>query len=660
MNTIAEWKRNNPSSSATTSQTSSVPQPLYGSILSALDTLSFRLRNVEKVRKTGDFHLPQQYASSHTLLIIAEGEGILTREQERLRVQGQSVHWFVPGSTLGLRSSGRKGMSVYLLRFDCYVEHGQELKLLGLSAYTAMSAGEHSYEKHDHGGYPIAGSWLLPICQSIHEQWMSGEHGSRTRAVSLFLQLLCDLREQEHVPEGDASVQLQRTRAYIEQHYREPLTLEQLAEMAGLSRNYYVSLFKKHYGESVVHYMTRLRMEQARRLMANPELRLRDIAHEVGYHDEFYFSRKFKQETGITPSAYIRNRTRKIASYDPIITGYLLALDVIPYAAPLHPKWTAHDEKRHAADIPVHLKVQRATMQWESNLAILRRCHPELIIAPEHISPEEKQHLQQIAEVHYIDCASPMWKQQLRELGHKLGQDAEAESWLAQYDQQCGQVLEKMRAGKAAAKTRLDQAEVVGEQQQGMKENQAVIREKQQGVQNNQEGIKGKQLVSGNANAIQSNIAPAYEQGETVVFVRYWKGNFYSCYSCEAAHMLRNDLHVHLARLLPQHMADHEINRRDEAEDKRNERDDWEDENTPIPSSMLATVDPDRLLLLICQESQTLQQWKELETQPEWLNLRAVQRDQVHVLHSDPWRDRSPEAYKRMVDDAGNIFCGSR
>lgn len=660
MNTIADWKRNSHFSSAQTSQMRSVPKPPSGSILSALDMMSFRLRNVEKLRKTGDFHLPQQYASSHTLLIIAEGEGILTREQERLRVQGQSVHWFVPGSTLGLRSSGRKGMSVYLLRFDCYVEQGQELELLGVSAYTAMSAVEQPYTKQDHSGYPVAGSWLLPMCQSIHEQWLSGEHGSRTRAVSLFLQLLCDLREQEQVPEGDAGVQLQRTRAYIEQHYRESLTLEQLAEMAGLSRNYYVSLFKKHYGESVVHYMTRLRMEQARRLMANPELRLRDIAHEVGYNDEFYFSRKFKQETGITPSAYIRNRTRKIASYDPIITGYLLALDIIPYAAPLHPKWTAHDEKRHAADIPVHLKVQRATVQWESNLAILRRCHPELIIAPEHISPEEKQHLQQIAEVHYIDCASPMWKQQLRELGHKLGQEEEAERWLAQYNQQCRQVLEKIEGGNAAAKGRTDQAEVVEEHQavmeekhQAMQEHQAVILEKQQVMEE-------KRMVSGNTNAIQGNIAPAHEQGETVAFVRYWKGNFYSCYSSEAAHMLRHDLHVQLARLLPQTMLDDAMNRRDMVADKMNEKNDWEDEDVPITPCMLAKVNPDRLLLLICQESQTLQQWKELETQPEWLNLRAVQRDQVHVLRSDPWRDRSPEAYKRMVDDAGNIFCESR
>ncbi|WP_411349104.1 AraC family transcriptional regulator [Paenibacillus sp. WLX2291] len=598
MNTIADRKIKSHSSSASALQSQSTQQLLYGSILSALDHMSFRLRNVEKVRKTGDFHLPQQYASSHTLLVIAEGEGILTREQERLRVQGQSVHWFVPGSTLGLRSSGRKGMSVYLLRFDCYVEREQELELLGLSAYTAMPAFEPEYENYDHSGYPVSGSWLLPMCQSIHEQWLSGEHGSRTRAVSLFLQLLCDLREQENVPEGDAGVQLQRTRAYIEQHYREPLTLEQLAEMAGLSRNYYVSLFKKHYGESVVHYMTRLRMEQARRLMANPELRLRDIAHEVGYNDEFYFSRKFKQETGITPSAYIRNRTRKIASYDPIITGYLLALDVIPYAAPLHPKWTAHDEKRLAADIPVHLKVQRATVQWQSNIAILRRCNPELIIAPEHISEEEKQHLQQIAEVYYIHCGSPQWKQQLQQLAQKLGQDAEAASWLEQYDQQCRQVLQKIKGGKQTANNHVDD---LHEQ----------------------------------------------SKNENVVFVRYWKGNFYSCYSSEAAHMLRHDLHVNLVRLLPPNALNAPTNGNEELED----------EDTPITPAMLAHVDPDRLLLLICQESQTLQQWKELETQPDWLNLRAVQLDAVHVLNSDPWRDRSPEAYKRMVDDAGNVFC---
>ncbi len=575
-------------------------------ILRELDEHVFRMRDMEKIRGKGDFRLPQQYASTHTLLIIAEGSGVLTREHERVRVQSQSVHWFAPGSTLGLRSSGRKGMSMYLLRFDCYREMEAEQGLIHneSSAHTnevdarqqwqdhirinnaIQQHRQHEQEKDDiqdgkeesirTWDCPIAGTWLLPICEELYAHWHAGVAGSRTRANGLFLQLLCDLHQQEQVQEGDASIKLQRTRVYIEQHYREPLTLEQLAEMAGLSRNYYVSLFKKQYGESVVHYITRLRMEHARRLMANPELRLRDIAHRVGYNDEFYFSRKFKQETGITPSAYIRNHTRKLASYDPIATGYLLALGVMPYAAPLHPKWTAHDEKRYAANIPVHLSVQRATMHWQSNLAILRRCAPEWIIAPDHISDHEKDMLQQIAEIYYIDSSARAWKQQLLQLATTLGSQAEqaATIWLHEYHQQLQPIRQRL--------------------EQSWK-----------------------------------------KQQERIAFVRYWKGSFYSCYLSEAAYMLRDDLGLSLLPLTS-----------DEAED----------EDKPISTEHLAKQNIDRLLLLVCQESETLQHWRELQSDPAWLSLRAVQQNTIHHLPSDPWRDRSPEAYKRMASDLDKLL----
>lgn len=566
-------------------------------ILKELDNHVFRIRDVEKIRSKGDFRLPQQYTSTHTLLIIAEGSGSLTREQGRVRVQSQSVHWFAPGNTLGLRSSGRKGMSVYLLRFDCYreleagqlpskEETGLPVKKASLEEYennsdTSQKSNHrpvHSErERSDHREQlqtwdcPISGTWLLPICEELYTYWHGGSVGSRTRATGLFLQLLCDLHEQEQVEAGDASMKLQRTRVYIGQHYREPLTLEQLAEMAGLSRNYYVSLFKKQYGESVVHYITRLRMEHARRLMANPELRLRDIAHRVGYNDEFYFSRKFKQETGITPSAYIRNHTRKLASYDPIATGYLLALGVMPYAAPLHPKWTAHDEKRYAANIPVHLSVQRATMNWQSNIDILRHCAPECIIAPDHISDQEKELLQQITSVHYIDSRTRTWKQQLLQLATVLGSQAEqaAQSWLNAYHQQLQPIRQRI------------------EQSWG-------------------------------------------KQEQRIAFVRYWKGNFYSCWSSEAAYMLRDDLGMQLIQL---------------------NSDGIEDEDTPISIQHLAQLGIDRLLLLVCQESETLQHWRELQSHSTWLSLRAVQQNTIHWLPSDPWRDRSPEAYKRMAID---------
>jgi len=539
------------------------------SVLAKLDELSFRLRDVEKIRRSSAFHLPQQYTTTYIMIVIMEGEGVLTDEQGKRKVQAKSVHWLAPGTTLGLRSSGRKGISLLLIRFDSYMEQQDELQRLDQSA---QSEKDDSYFACN-----VSSSWLLPLCESLYEQWTAGKSGSRARAGSLFVQMLCDLQEQESAAEGDIHIQLQRTYAYIGRHYREPLTLDQLADMAGISRNYYVSLFKKYYGESVIHYITRLRMEEARRLMTNPELRLRDIAHQIGYNDEFYFSRKFKQETGVTPSAYIRNHQRKIASYDPVVTGYLLAMGIIPYAAPLHPKWTGHDKRQYAADIPVHLKVQRANTQWRENISILTSCQPELIIAPNHISLQEKQLLENIAPVHYMDAWSTEWQDQLLQLARQLGEEQQAQRWLDRYHEQNGQIRRQLA----------------------------------------EQGLPGQ-----------------------VLFVRYWKGHFYSCRLTEAGRMLREDLQLNLLSLTG--------------------NDDEEHEDLPFTLEQITRADADRILLLICQESETLLHWKELIQQPSWQSMQAVRQEHVHILSSDPWRDCSPEAYKRMAQQALAVFTDNR
>ncbi|MDT2273884.1 AraC family transcriptional regulator [Paenibacillus larvae] len=81
----------------------------------------------------------------------------------------------------------------------------------------------------------------------------------------------------------------------MDNHYNENLTIEQLAHMAEVSPKYFVDLFKKTYGKSAMDYVTEVRVNSAKKLMVRSDARLRDIAHQVGYNDEFYFSRKFKR-----------------------------------------------------------------------------------------------------------------------------------------------------------------------------------------------------------------------------------------------------------------------------------------------------------------------------------------------------------------------------
>lgn len=91
---------------------------------------------------------------------------------------------------------------------------------------------------------------------------------------------------------------------YIAAHFREPVTLDALAEYAGLSANYFSAIFKKETGLSFVDYLAAVRMEEATRLLRTTNAGIREIANQVGYQEIRHFNRLFKKSTGMKPSEY--------------------------------------------------------------------------------------------------------------------------------------------------------------------------------------------------------------------------------------------------------------------------------------------------------------------------------------------------------------------
>lgn len=90
-------------------------------------------------------------------------------------------------------------------------------------------------------------------------------------------------------------ISLKDIRNYIAKHHHQPLTIDHLAFISGLSSSYFGEAFKKEFGQSATDYLTELRIGHAKQLLRDTDLLLRDIASKVGYSDEFYFSRKFKR-----------------------------------------------------------------------------------------------------------------------------------------------------------------------------------------------------------------------------------------------------------------------------------------------------------------------------------------------------------------------------
>ncbi len=91
---------------------------------------------------------------------------------------------------------------------------------------------------------------------------------------------------------------------YLSRHYMEPVTLEETAGHVGLNPAYFSTLFKQSCGSSFKEYLNMIRIEESKRLLANTDYPILDIAVSVGFEDQSYFSKVFKKYTGLTPKQY--------------------------------------------------------------------------------------------------------------------------------------------------------------------------------------------------------------------------------------------------------------------------------------------------------------------------------------------------------------------
>jgi AraC family transcriptional regulator len=97
---------------------------------------------------------------------------------------------------------------------------------------------------------------------------------------------------------------LQRVREFVEAHLEENISLQALADTAGLSLYHFCRAFKQSEGTTPHDYIVRRRVERAQELLADTDLPLSEIAIAAGFADQSHCARRFREHVGLTPSRY--------------------------------------------------------------------------------------------------------------------------------------------------------------------------------------------------------------------------------------------------------------------------------------------------------------------------------------------------------------------
>ncbi|MCQ6558800.1 helix-turn-helix domain-containing protein [Paenibacillus mendelii] len=289
-------------------------------------SLFYRLIGVAVNKYGSHEEQTSQNNERYRILVITDGDGRLVMDGEGYRLERGKCFIAMPGITVR-SEAGKHGLMCYELTFEV-------LQLIGEAGLTAADGQSHP-------SFPCVGEVnCSPFSQCL--EWVEALYGQSLSEtadeLALFDQhmrfqelLRCIFRQNLAASLVQSSRQaVESTIELLRRDYGDPWTVSRMAAMANVGRWHYTRMFKEMTGQVPLQYLSGIRIDQAKHLLQSTDDRLFDIAQNVGFGNEFYFNRRFKQTVGLSPGQYRRHYREDIRVFAPFLEDFLLAVGITP------------------------------------------------------------------------------------------------------------------------------------------------------------------------------------------------------------------------------------------------------------------------------------------------------------------------------------------
>ncbi|MCQ6561494.1 helix-turn-helix domain-containing protein [Paenibacillus mendelii] len=374
----------------------------------------YKLDDIQHIHSTApDF---QHETTLYGMLLFKQADGDIQIGGTSYPLHRQKVFILAPDTAFKLRLRRADSADYYYIRF-----HALQAAEQNIFVPATLNCPDELSVSHF--------SLLIERLDEMERKQHSGNGWDAMKANILFQELLGALfKDANHGHKQDVNQALTLTMEYMEQNYRLNISRKQLAEMVGISEDYYSRAFKKQAGKSPMEYLAEIRVNQAKQSLLLSGDSFRSIAQSVGFSDEFYFSRKFKATTGRSPTSYVNTikYSEKIASLKHLLTGHLIALGVEPYAAIINNAYPITTRLRNTVDVG----------DSKPDLEKLMTAKPDLIITRDFrdFGKTQKERMyNQIAPTVTLPF-DQNWRIHLQTVGKIIGRDKEASDWLERYE----------------------------------------------------------------------------------------------------------------------------------------------------------------------------------------------------------------------------------
>lgn len=266
---------------------------------------------------SGEAHEPWE------MVYVDKGEMVITAGTDTYLLKSGEAAFHCPHEFHNLRVSGQKSANMIVLAFQCNspMMRSFERKILSLNAQEKACLAtivEEAAATFRHFDNTASCSEAPCVELTPREHIPFGAQQIIKNLIEYFLILI--YRHKDGIHFGARAVPINqlhhhaqiavKIQEYLSEHFPERITLETLAASQNISVSQLKRIFKEHTGDSVIPYLTALRIKAAKQLIQESSMNFSQIAVAVGYDNIYYFSSVFKKHTGMTLTEYSKSLRR--------------------------------------------------------------------------------------------------------------------------------------------------------------------------------------------------------------------------------------------------------------------------------------------------------------------------------------------------------------
>ncbi len=234
----------------------------------------------------------------HELILITGGRGNITIDQKSYSIRGGMLFYIWPDVLHSVEFETEKSESLLSVHFSCARVDLNEGRW-NIQNLAEQLWPHPAQEIQDY--YPIYDGF-----KRLVDTWNAKLPGYEFFSKACLQQLFTAIYQntgKENRNYG-ASIKVEKVINFMHQNINTRVNLTEVSEMVELSPPYLSRVFKETTGYSVIEYFNKIKIDKAKELIIEGDRKIKEIAGILGFKDEFYFSRIFKQIEGVSPSKF--------------------------------------------------------------------------------------------------------------------------------------------------------------------------------------------------------------------------------------------------------------------------------------------------------------------------------------------------------------------